>query len=262
VVHVNPVLEVKDLDVVRSGALVIQDANFTIDSGDYVGLVGPNGGGKTTLILSILGFLPHVRGVVRIFGQDISRFSSWERVAYISQNATSFDEHFPLTVRELVALGCIRRGNIGRRFRREDWEAVDDSIDFMGLKEATDKRIGQLSGGQKQRAFVAKALARKPEIILLDEPVVGVDSVTQEKFYEKLSNLNTRKGTTIMIATHDLASVFCRMSKVVCVSRQVNVSRIKDDFNPDQLLGKAYGEHFHFVFHKHECKGEFKNGRN
>ena len=75
-VQVNPVLEVKDLDVVRSGALVIQDANFTIDSGDYVGLVGPNGGGKTTLILSILGFLPHVRGVVRIFGQDISRFSS------------------------------------------------------------------------------------------------------------------------------------------------------------------------------------------
>jgi zinc transport system ATP-binding protein len=192
-----------------------------------------------------------------LFGQDISHFSSWERVAYISQSATNFDKHFPLTVRELVALGCIKKGNIGRRFRSKDWEAVDDCIEFMGLTEVIEQRIGQLSGGQKQRAFVAKALARKPEIIFLDEPVVGVDSVTQEKFYENLSNLNSKRGTTIIIATHDLTSVFCRMSRVICVKKQVYVSQITEDFDPNLLLGKAYGEHFHFVFHEHECKGEF-----
>jgi zinc transport system ATP-binding protein len=93
-----------------------------------VGLVGPNGGGKTTLILSILNFLPHTKGVIRLFGVDIDKFSAWEKIAYISQNATNFDNKFPLTVRELVALGRIRKGNIGRRFKREDWEAVDDSI--------------------------------------------------------------------------------------------------------------------------------------
>jgi len=257
----SPILEVKNLDVVRSGSLVIQDASFAINSGDYVGLVGPNGGGKTTLILSILNFLPRIRGIVRLFGQDIDRFSSWEKIAYISQSATSFDNQFPLTVRELVALGCIRRGNIGRRFKREDWEAVDESIGFMGLTDVADKRIGQLSGGQKQRIFVAKALARKPEMILLDEPVVGVDSATQEKFYKKLSDLNSRKGTTILIATHDLTSVFCRMSKVICVNRQVNMSRITEDLDPNLLLRKTYGEHFHFVFHRHECKGVFENER-
>jgi zinc transport system ATP-binding protein len=256
----DPAVEVRDLDVVRSGALVIQNANFAIDRGDYVGLVGPNGGGKTTLILSVLGFLPHSKGVVRIFGQDTSGFRSWEKVAYISQNATNFDKHFPLTVRELVALGCIGKGNIGRRFKKTDWEAIDDAIGYMGLDDVADKRIGQLSGGQKQRVFVAKALARKPEIILLDEPVVGVDSVTQEKFYEKLSDLNSKKGTTIMIATHDLASVFCRMSKVICVNRQVNVSRITDNLDPNPILMRAYGEHFHFIFHKHECRGEFDSG--
>jgi zinc transport system ATP-binding protein len=257
----TPILEVKNVDVVRSGELVIQDARFAVNRGDYVGLVGPNGGGKTTLLLSILNFLPRARGVVRLFGQDIDRFSSWEKVAYISQNATSFDSHFPLTVREMVALGCIRKGNIGRRFRREDWEAVDESIDFMGLADVAHKRIGQLSGGQKQRVFVAKALARKPEMIFLDEPVVGVDAATQEKFYKKLSDLNAKKRTTILIVTHDLASVFCRMSKVLCVNRHVEVARITDDLDPNLLLKRAYGEHFHFVFHRHECKGVFEDER-
>jgi zinc transport system ATP-binding protein len=259
--QITPILEVKNVDVVRSGELVIQDARFAVNRGDYVGLVGPNGGGKTTLLLSILNFLPRARGVVRLFGQDIDRFSSWEKVAYISQNAASFDSHFPLTVRELVSLGCIRKGNIGRRFRREDWETVDESIDFMGLADVAHKRIGQLSGGQKQRVFVAKALARKPEMLFLDEPVVGVDAATQEKFYKKLSDLNAKKRTTILIVTHDLTSVFCRMSKVLCVNRHVEVARITDDLDPNLLLKRAYGEHFHFVFHRHECHGVFEDER-
>lgn len=257
----SPVLEVQGVDVVRSGALVIEDANFTINNGDYVGIVGPNGGGKTTLLLSILNFIPRTKGVVRLFGQDIGKFSTWEKVAYISQNATSFDNQFPLTVRELVSLGRIRKGNIGRRFGREDWDAVAESIDFMGLTDVADKRIGQLSGGQKQRVFVAKALARNPEMIFLDEPVVGVDASTQERFYKKLSDLNAKKKTTILIVTHDLASVFCRMSKVLCVSKHVETARITDNLDPNLLLKRAYGEHFHFVFHKHICKGVFEDQR-
>jgi zinc transport system ATP-binding protein len=255
-----PIIEVKNLCVNRAGEQVIQDANFLVDKGDYVGIVGPNGGGKTTLILSILNFLPHTNGEIRLFGVNIDNFSSWEKIAYISQQATSFDNQFPLTVRELVSLGCIRKGNIGRRFRREDWEAVEESIDFMGLSAVANKRIGQLSGGQKQRVFVAKALARKPELIFLDEPIVGVDSSAQEKFYKKLSDLNMQKQTTILIVTHDLASVFCRMSKVFCVNKKVEVANITDALDADQLLKRAYGEHFHFVFHKHECTGVFGNG--
>jgi zinc transport system ATP-binding protein len=256
----EPVLEVHNLDVIRSGSLVIQNANFAIQTGDYVGLVGPNGGGKTTLILSFLNFLPRASGSIQLFGIDIDKFSAWEKVAYISQNATSFDNQFPLTVRELVSLGRIKKGNIARRFRSEDWEAVDESIAFMSLTDVANKRIGNLSGGQKQRAFVAKALARNPEVIFLDEPFVGVDSTTQEKFYKKLSDLNTRRRTTILVVTHDLASVFCRMSKVLCVNKQIEIAQITDTLDPNSLLKRAYGEHFHFVFHKHECQGVFEDG--
>jgi zinc transport system ATP-binding protein len=252
-----PILQVNDLTVNRSGEPVILNSTFSINQGDYVGVIGPNGGGKTTLILSLLNFLPRANGTIHLFSENINTFSSWEKVAYISQHATNFDNQFPLTVRELVCLGCVRKGNIGRRFNRNDWEAVEESIDFMGLRDIEHKRIGQLSGGQKQRVFLAKALARKPEIIFMDEPIVGVDSNAQEKFFKKLSDLNTQKQTTILIVTHDLTSVFCRMSKVLCINKKIEVAQITSETDADSLLKRAYGEHFHFVFHQHECKGAF-----
>ena len=129
----------------------------------------------------------------------------------------------------------------------------------MGLSDVAHRRIGQLSGGQKQRMFVAKALTHKPELILLDEPIVGVDSNAQEKFFKKLSDLNIERQTTIMLVTHDLASVFCRMSKVMCVNRKVEIASINPDLDANLMLKRAYGEHFHFVFHRHECTGVFKN---
>ncbi len=254
-----PVLEVSNLHVTRSNFPVIEDANFTIQQGDYVGIVGPNGGGKTTLILALLNLLPRTKGTIRLFGQDIESFSHWEKVAYVPQNATSFDPHFPLSVRELVALGRVNRKNIGRTLKQEDWNAVDESLHFMGLSGISDRRIGQLSGGQKQRVFVAKALVRKPEIIFLDEPVVGVDAKTQEKFYKKLSDLNLVKGITILLVTHDLTAVFCRMSKVMCMNRWVNLAEITEGLEPEKVLREAYGEHFHFVFHKHECERTFED---
>ena len=180
----TPILEVSNLYVARSNSTVIENADFTINKGDYVGIVGPNGGGKTTLLLTLLNILPRTNGIIRLFGINIESFSDWEKVAYVPQNATNFDSNFPLAVRELVSLGRVNRSNIGRTLKREDWEAVDEVIDFMGLSGIESKRIGQLSGGQKQRVFVAKALVRHPEIILLDEPVVGVDASTQEKFYK------------------------------------------------------------------------------
>jgi zinc transport system ATP-binding protein len=253
------ILEVVNLQVNRSNSVVIEDANFTVHRGDYVGMVGPNGGGKTTLILAILHILPKTKGTIRLFGQDIESFSNWEKVAYVPQHAINFDPHFPLSVRELVALGRVNRSNLGRTLKREDWASVDEVLEFMGISDAAERRIGQLSGGQKQRVFVAKALVRNPEIILLDEPIVGVDAETQEKFYKKLSDLNVERGITILLVTHDLTAVFCRMSKVMCINRLVNVSEINADLKPEEVLRKAYGEHFHFVFHEHKCRRVFED---
>ncbi|MCJ7721593.1 ATP-binding cassette domain-containing protein, partial [Candidatus Bathyarchaeota archaeon] len=198
-------------------------------------------------------------GTIRLFGQEIESFSSWEKIAFVPQHALNFDSQFPLSVRELVSLGRVNRGNLGRPLKRTDWAAVDGALEFMGISDITDRRIGQLSGGQKQRVFVAKALVRKPEIILLDEPIVGVDAKTQEKFYKKLSDLNVAKGITILLVTHDLTAVFCRMSKVMCINRLVNIAEINEDLKPDEVLRKAYGEHFHFVFHEHKCERVFED---
>jgi zinc transport system ATP-binding protein len=253
------VLEVSNLTVERAGSVVIENANFSIHKGDYVGIVGPNGGGKTSLLLALLNILPKKEGSIRLFGQEIQSFSNWEKVAYVPQHATNFDSQFPLSVRELVSLGRITRNNLGRTLKRSDIEAVDQSLEFMGITEIADKRIGQLSGGQKQRVFVAKALVRNPEIILLDEPIGGVDAKTQEKFFKKLSDLNIKKGITILLVTHDLTAVFCRMSKVICMNRFVNVTELNGDIEPDEVLRKAYGEHFHFVFHDHKCERVFED---
>jgi zinc transport system ATP-binding protein len=253
------ILEVSNLYVGRSNSSVIEHADFTIHRGDYVGIVGPNGGGKTTLLLALLNILPRTKGTIRLFGQNIESFSNWEKVAYVPQHATNFDSNFPLAVRELVSLGRVNRSNLGRTLKRQDWEAVDEVLEFMGISEIAHKRIGELSGGQKQRVFVAKALVRNPEIILLDEPVVGVDAETQEKFYKKLSDLNIKRGITILIVTHDLTAVFCRMSKVMCINRWVNVAEITESLEPEEVLRKAYGEHFHFVFHGHECRRVFED---
>ena len=254
---ITPILEIKNLNVQRNDIVVIENATFTINKGDYVGIVGPNGGGKTSLLSAILGFLPYTHGSVNLFNTELPKFSSWQKIAYISQQATNFEDQFPLTVRELVSLGCIKKNMLGRRFTQKDWQTVDSNLEFMGLKDVANRRIGQLSGGQKQRVFVAKALTHKPELILLDEPIVGVDSDAQEKFYKKLSDLNIERKITILIVTHDLASVFCRMSKVLCVNKTVELAEITQELDANLLLKRAYGEHFHFVYHKHDCAGVF-----
>ncbi|MCX8173093.1 MAG: metal ABC transporter ATP-binding protein [Thermoplasmata archaeon] len=255
----EPVIEVENLEVKRGASTVVSEASFKIASGEYVGIVGPNGGGKTTLVEAVLGLLPKTKGTVKIFGRPIEDFDQWERIAYVPQHATNFDELFPLTVRELVAQGRIGRAKMGRKLRREDWEKVTEAMEFLEISHLAGKRIGKLSGGQKQRAFIARAIAREPEILVLDEPVAGVDPSVQEKFYKLLSDLNLKKGTTIISVSHDLSVVFCRMSRVICVNQRTYSCEVNEGTDPEKVLRQVYGEHFHFVFHRHECRGVFGN---
>jgi zinc transport system ATP-binding protein len=253
------VIDIEDLNISREGENVIESANLQIFRGDFVGIVGPNGGGKTTLIKTILGLLPRETGIIKLFGQPIDSFKDWKRIAYVSQESNNFDKDFPLTVRELVSLGRINMENIGRSLKPVDWKHVDDMLKFMAINDLANKRVGQLSGGQKQRVFVAKAMVRDPEILFLDEPVSSVDPETQERFYMKLSDLNTKTKVTILDVSHDLSAVFCRMGRVVCVNREINVADISDEEKFSEALKKAYGEHFRFVFHEHMCEGLFGN---
>lgn len=255
----DTVIEVENLNVARNGRRIIEDASFRVDKGNYMGVVGPNGGGKTTLMLALLGVLPKESGTIRILDDEIDDFRQWNRLAWVSQHSINFDDKFPISVRELVGLGRINRHKLARPLNRSDWEKVDEVLDLMGIGKLASRRIGHLSGGQKQRVFVAKAMVRDPEILILDEPVAGVDSEAQERFYMKLSDLNRLQGTTILIVSHDLAAVFCRMTHVMCINKKVYTSPVTADKDPNDILQKAYGEHFHFVFHEHVCEGVFED---
>ena len=253
----DPVIEVESVNIARKGKTIIEEADFTIEQGTYMGVVGPNGGGKTTLMQAILGILPLEKGSIKILGTPIHQFEQWNKLAFVSQYSINFNEKFPLTVRELVSLGRINKTNLGRPLKNSDWKEVDEALNFMGISNLANRRIGQLSGGQKQRVFVAKAIVRKPQVLILDEPASGIDPEAQEKFYMILSNLNQEQGTTILIVSHDLAAVFCRMTHVMCINKKVYTSPINPDNDPNDILQKAYGEHFRFVMHEHICEGVF-----
>lgn len=248
------IIEVENLTVERSGEVVVEDATFRIHRGDYIGMVGPNGGGKTTLLQAMLGILPARSGTIRLFGREIEQFREWEKIAYLSQTAMNHDIHFPLSVRELVSLGRIRRGRIGRPLDETDRQAVERTMEFLGIADLARRRIGHLSGGQKQRVFLAKALVREPALLILDEPVSGVDPDTLSRFYRKLSELNTREGITILMVSHDLAAVFCRMSHMISVNRKVRTAPISAERDLSRILKETYGEHFHFAYHGHACE--------
>jgi len=251
-----PAIRAENVEVVRGGAVVVENANFSIEQGDFLGIVGPNGGGKTTLVQAVLGLLPRSKGEVWINGVRQHEFRDWEKIGYVSQDATSFDEKFPLTVRELVGIGLVSGKNTGRPLRARDWQRVDDELRFMGIADIAGRRVGELSGGQRQRVVVARALVRNPEILVLDEPERGMDASALERFYGKLSELHNERHVTVMVVSHDLSAVFCRMSRVLCVNRVVYSSRV-DGHTEEDVLKKVYGEHFNIVYHRHECAERF-----
>ena len=249
-------IKAEGLQIRRGGSAVIENASFSILQGDFAGIVGPNGGGKTTLVQGLLGLLPLAKGEVWLYGTRLHEFRSWEKVGYISQDATSFDEKFPLTTRELVGIGLVSGKTMGRPLRSSMWERVDRELEFMGIADLAGRRIGELSGGQRQRMVVARALVRDPELLVLDEPERGMDASALERFYGKLSELHRERKVTIVVVSHDLSTVFCRMSKVLCVNRVVYSSCV-DGHQEEDVLKKVYGEHFHFVYHEHECTERF-----
>jgi len=253
------VIEAENLNIELSRSVVISEASFKVHKGDYVGIVGPNGGGKTTLLKAILGIIPISSGQIKLFGQPLSSFKKWNRIAYLSQSAINYDEQFPLSVQELVSLGRINGVKMVGPLDKKDQEVIRRTMEFMGITDLAKRRIGQLSGGQKQRVILAKALVREPALLVLDEPVSGVDSTTLERFYKILSDLNIKKGITILIVSHDLAAVFCRMSKLMCVNKKVRTSDIGTNIDPSTILKETYGDHFNFVYHKHDCKGAFNS---
>ncbi len=197
------VVALEDVSFSYENKTVLDHLNFTILQRDFVGLVGSNGAGKTTLLRMIVGLLKPDRGNIRLFGQPLAQFRDWERIGYVPQK-NAFNPLFPATVKEVVISGLFGKKKMFRRVTKADWQKCDDALHAMGIEELAGSRIGMLSGGQQQRVFLARALINNPDLLILDEPTVGIDAETQEGFFHMIRHMHRHHNMTFIVVSHDL----------------------------------------------------------
>ena len=236
------VVEIKNLTVQYPGVRALDNVSFSIEQNDFLGIIGPNGAGKSTLFSCMLGLHPKYEGSIYFFGQNIRDSKKYLReVGYVPQKPV-FEKNFPVTVREVVRMGLKQKSNEKR---------VDKVLQDVWIHELDHKRIGELSGGQQQRVFIAKALVGEPKILILDEPVTGIDAQSTELFYGILRELNKTQNITIIWASHDLDAVNKLANKVACLDKTLFFHGISNEFFSNEELVKKYSEasmqkHMHY----------------
>lgn len=211
-----PVLEISHLWAGYPGEVVLEDINLALRPLDFVGLIGPNGGGKTTLLKVILGLLPPLRGDIRILGQSVS--VGRKQIGYVPQYV-EFDRDFPITVWDVVRMGRVGQRGLLRRYNREDDDLVAEALRQVEMLPLRRRLIGELSGGQRQRVYIARALATQPQILLLDEPTASVDPQIKANIYDLLRRLNER--ITLLLISHDMGAISSYVKTVGCLNRRL-----------------------------------------
>jgi manganese/zinc/iron transport system ATP- binding protein len=233
----NPGLVIRDLAVAFRHRVVLDGVSADIRPGQVVGIVGPNGGGKSTLLLAILGLVPIVRGSVTLFGRSSSTLRA--RIAHVPQREV-VNWEFPATVRDVVLMGRYPHLSWPRRFGRRDGEVVDTILNRIGLRDYQSVQVGQLSGGQQQRVFLARALAQEADVLLLDEPMTGIDAATREVMLTIIEE-QRQAGRIVLLVTHDLAAVSCTCDCLCCVNaRMVSYGPVHETYTEANLTA-TYG---------------------
>lgn len=248
-----PIFDVKNLNFSVKGQKILTNVSFQIFQHDYIAIIGPNGGGKTTLIRMLLGLDRPTDGEIRIYGKKLRDFKEWHKIGYVPQRAAHVDSSFPATVLDIVKMGRTSQRGFFSSFSEEDSRLVHDAMSKMDILDLKDKMVGTLSGGQRQRVMIARALASKPEILILDEPNTGVDVVSQKNFYTLLRQLNKEDGITIVFITHDVGVIADDIARLFTVNQKAIICN-----NPKQTLSceemsELYGIDAHLLHvHKHE----------
>lgn len=225
---------------------VLDNVHLSIHEGEFIGIFGPNGGGKTTLLKLLLGFLEPSKGTISVLGKSPKKVRT--EVSYVPQIA-KLDKQFPITVYELVLMGCLSKGDFLGRLPSSTKNTVLDALEKVDLLTKKDVPFGSLSGGQAQRALIARALVSKPKILLLDEPTASVDPKAEQEILHILSEL---KGTmTILMVTHDLQTIVQKVERLLCIHRHVH------SFLPSEVC-----EHFGLgLYHTPLLQHPFKAGK-
>ncbi len=213
----DAIIEIRDVCFAFNGQPVLTDINLRIKKGAFLAMIGPNGGGKTTLLRLMLGLLSPHKGSVRVFGKPPREVS--HRIGYVPQDV-HINQRFPISVLDVVLMGKLKPGRGWTRHSRKDRIAAHDALEKMEVGAYSHRRIGELSGGQLQRVFVARALITESELLFLDEPTAGIDTKGQREFYQLLKRLN--EFITIIIVSHDLMVLSGYVKSVACVNQHLH----------------------------------------
>jgi zinc transport system ATP-binding protein len=246
-------VQARELSFAYNSIQVLSNVTFTLNTGDYCGLVGPNGSGKTTLIRILLGFSAANAGSVTLFEESPLTFRAWNRIGYVPQRLAAFNPHFPATVKEVVGLGLLSKHSFPRRPFKYEAESIERVLKLMDIVEIKNKLIGELSGGQQQRAFIARALVSEPDLLILDEPTAALDPEIREHFFGLLRDLNERSGITILIVTHDIGSIGKYASALLYLDKKVIFHGTFDEFCFSADMGEYFGPFSqHVICHRHD----------
>jgi len=226
------IVDIKNLSVDYSGIKALDDISFGIAKGDFLGIIGPNGAGKSTLFKCMLGLHTQYDGTIKVFGNDVRDSRKYlSQIGFVPQKPV-VDRNFPATIREVLTMSQ----------NSNDPKKVDEALQKVWMHELADRRIGDLSVGQQQRVFIAKALVNSPKILVLDEPITGIDQYNQDLFFQILGELNTKEKISIIWSSHDLDAVERLANKVACLNRTLFFHGVSEEFFSDDEMLKKYSE--------------------
>lgn len=229
----NLAIEMKNVYVSLGRISVLQDIDLSVPAGDFLGIIGPNGGGKSTLLKTILGLISPDQGRVKVFGHEVKKGRKY--MGYVPQYA-HFDRDFPISVKEVVSLGRLGKQK-GFKYSAADKNIVEEVLHKVEMFALRDRQIGELSGGERQRVLVARALASQPKILLLDEPTASVDEKFEADFYELLKDLN--EEMTIILVSHDISAISRYVKNIACLNHSLHYQGEKE-LTPD-IIDNLYG---------------------
>ena len=248
-----PIFDVKNMSFKVNGQAILSNISLEIFNGQYIAIIGPNGGGKTTLVRMLLGLEKPSSGSIKLYGKKIKNFKQWHKIGYVPQRASLVDENFPATVQDIVNMGRTSKRSIFSKHTQEDKHAVEDAMIKMDVLDLKEKMVGTLSGGQRQRVMIARALASYPEILILDEPNTGVDMVSQKRFYALLAKLNKEDNITILFITHDIGVIADDIGRLFTINQKATICNDPKETLSCEDVSTLYGVEAHLLHnHKHE----------
>jgi zinc transport system ATP-binding protein len=215
----TPIITLENLSFGYDKTLTLEGVNVTISEGEFIGIFGPNGGGKTTLLKLILGMLSPVKGKVHVFG------STSQEIGYVPQVAR-FDKDFPISVFDVVRMGCLAQLKWWGGYPKKVKTQVLQALEAVGLSDLAHQSFGTLSGGQAQRVLIARAIVNHPKLLILDEPTASVDPHAEQQIFQLLQKLN--ETLTIVMVTHDLQTIIDKAQRLLCVHKQVTTLKAKE----------------------------------